>query len=92
MEKPEWNKITFDYMKKYIENYAPQDKDWFKEVAMVKTEVKDKDKVTKEIKYVEKNVYDHFKAREAFCKRYMPEVIPVAKEKPQSKADILANW
>lgn len=92
MEKPEWNKITFEYMKKYIEDNAPQDKSWFKSVAMVTTEVKEKDKETKEEKYVEKQVYDHFKAREAFCKRYMPEIIPVAKPKNPTKAELLANW
>ena len=37
-------------------------------------------------------VYNHFKAREEFCKKYMPEIIPVAKKKQPSKAEILANW
>ena len=31
-------------------------------------------------------------AKKAFAEKYMPEIIPVAKPKKQTKADILANW
>lgn len=67
--------ITFEDMKAYIEDNAPNDKEWFKSVAIDS-----------------KGVYSHFKARKAFCEKYMPEIIPVAKEKAPTKADILANW
>lgn len=40
----------------------------------------------------EKGVYQHLKAKKAFAEKYMPEIIPVAKPKKQTKADILANW
>lgn len=37
-------------------------------------------------------VFNLLKAKYAFCKRYMPKIIPVAKEKQSKAADILANW
>ena len=86
--KYNYKKITLEDMKNYIEENAPQDKDWFKTVAITETEVKNK----KTGKTSYKQTYNHFKAREEFCKRYMPEIIPVAKEKEPTKADILANW
>lgn len=76
--KYDYKKITLSDMKNYIEQNAPQDKDWFKSVAIKKVNGKE--------------VYSHFIAREEFCKRYMPEIIPVAKKKEPTKAEILANW
>ena len=39
-----------------------------------------------------KGAYQHLQAKRAFAERYMPEIIPVAKPKKETKADILANW
>lgn len=39
----------------------------------------------------EEGNYQHFIAKKEFCARYMPEIIPVKKEK-LTKADILAKW
>lgn len=36
--------------------------------------------------------YQHLIAVRAFCAKYMPEIIPVAKEKVPNKSDKLANW
>ena len=78
-------KITFTFrtikledMMAYIEKNAPQDKNWFKGIA-IETDG-------------EKQSYNHFKARQAFCEKYMPEIIPVSKPKEPTKAEILANW
>lgn len=90
--KYDYKKITLEDMKNYIEQNAPQDKEWFKSVAIRPKKVKAKNKKTKEVIEKEVITYDHFKAREEFCKRYMPEIIPVAKKKEPNKSDILANW
>lgn len=73
-KKLNYETMKFEDMKAYIEENAPNDKEWFKSVAIVK------------------GSYSHFKARKAFCEKYMPEIIPVAKAKEPTKADILANW
>lgn len=86
MEKKDFDykTMTLDQMAEYIEEKAPQDKGWFKSVAFIDSETKEGTKK----KYV------HFTARQEFCKRYMPELIPVAKEpKKETRAkEILENW
>lgn len=74
--------LTLNEMVAYIEKNAPQDKAWFKKVAYDNRKTKDGNKV----------VYSHLKAKREFCKKYMPEIIPVAKEKAPKASDILANW
>lgn len=80
--------LNLETMMKYIQDNAPQDKEWFKSVAVTEKEIQDK----KTGKKKTRPVYNHFKAREEFCKKYMPDIIPVAKKKQPSKAEILANW
>lgn len=83
-----FNKLTFEEMKEYIEKNAPNDKAWFKKEATGTRQIKDKDgNVTKTIK-----VYSHLKAKRAFCERYMPEIIPVAKPKKENVTKILEEW
>ena len=36
--------------------------------------------------------YQHLIAVRAFCAKYMPEIIPVAKAKEPNKSEKLANW
>lgn len=81
--KYDYKTITLEDMVTYIEENAPQDKAWFKQEAFVKT-------VNKKEKTISK--YNHLKAKRAFCQRYMPEIIPVAKEKPINKSSIIENW
>ena len=71
--------MTLDQMAEYIEEKAPQDKGWFKSIAYI-----DKG---------EKKVYSHLRAKREFCKKYIPEILPVAKEpKKQTRAkEILEN-
>ena len=83
MQKLSYKTLTLEQMIEYIDTNAPKDKQWFKGVAT-------KTKTSKEGKKYD--AYDHFKAREEFCKRYMPEIVPVAKPKKPTKAEILANW
>lgn len=40
----------------------------------------------------EKGKYNHFRAKKAFCQKYMPEIIPVAKPKKPNKTDLIKNW
>lgn len=82
----DYKTMTLDDMKAYIEENSPEDKDWFKSVAITNKTVKVGGKNKK------KPVYNHFKARKAFCEKYMPEIIPVAKEKEPTKAEELLNW
>ena len=86
MEKKDFNfkTMTLEQMAEYIEEKAPQDKGWFKSIAYI-------DKETKE---GTKKVYSHLKAKREFCKSYIPEILPVAKEpKKETRAkDILENW
>lgn len=79
--------LTFEEMKEYIEKNAPQDKAWFKGVAFGNRVIKDNDGNAKKTI----NVYSHLKAKKAFCERYMPEIVPVAKEKT-SVTKILEDW
>lgn len=74
-KKFEFKTITLEDMMKYIDENAPQDKDWFKKQA-----IDDKGK------------YQHLVAVRAFCAKYMPEIIPVAKPKEPKKSDLLKNW
>ena len=37
-------------------------------------------------------VFNLLKAKYAFCERYMPEIIPVAKQKKSPASYILENW
>lgn len=82
MENLNFRTMKLEDMMSYIEKNAPQDKDWFKSVAI---EIKETEKGTKKS-------YKHFTARDEFCKRYMPEIIPVGKPKVPSKAEILETW
>ena len=74
-----YKKITFEDMVNYIEKEAPNDKKWFKGVAMSL----DKKGNLK---------YNHLKAKKAFCEKYMPELIPTKKEPKTNKSDILKDW
>lgn len=37
-------------------------------------------------------VFNLLKAKKEFCQRYMPEIIPVAKQKKSTASYILENW
>lgn len=78
----DYKRMKLEDMMKYIEENVPQDKSWFKAIAF--EDIKHKDGT------VEKT-YSHLKARKAFCERYMPEIIPVAKKKEKA-SDKLLNW
>ena len=87
-KKYNYNTLSFEEMKEYIETKAPQDKAWFKENAYGERKIKDKEgNVKKTIQ-----TYSHLKAKRAFCERYMPEIIPVAKPKKEKVTQILENW
>ena len=90
-KKYDYKTLTVDEMIDYIVNKAPQDKAWFKSKAY--DVVKDKNgEVVKDENGKNKLRYSHLKAKRAFCERYMPEIIPVAKEKKKNKTDILKDW
>lgn len=46
----------------------------------------------KSVAYDENGKYQHLIAVRAFCERYCPEIIPVAKEKKVKASDILKDW
>lgn len=46
----------------------------------------------KSVAFDSKGKYSHFKARKAFCEKYMPEIIPVAKPKAPKASAMLENW
>lgn len=84
----EYNSLKLEQMKEYIEKNAPQDKAWFKKIAISERKIKDKDgNVIKTIK-----AYNHLTARRKFCERYMPDLLPVAKPKKENKSQFLENW
>lgn len=85
MEKKvyDFKTLSLQDMVDYIKANAPEeDKAWFKKEAYV----------LKETKEGKVEVYNHLKAKKAFCKRYMPEIIPVAKPKAPKASELLANW
>lgn len=75
-----FKKILFDDMYNFIDANHPEDKAWFKQVAF---QDKNGNKVDK---------YNHLNAKMQFCKKYAPELIPVAKEKKVPVTKKLENW
>lgn len=75
-----FNKISFDDMADFIESNYPEDKAWFKKVAF---ENKEGEKVAK---------YNHLNAKRQFCKKYAPDLLPVAKAKKVPVSKRLENW
>ena len=82
--KEGFKKITLEEMKDFISANYPNDKAWFKSIAF--------DTITKEDGTEEKK-YNHLKAKKAFCKKYNPDLIPVAAapKKPTAK-ELLEDW
>ena len=75
-----FKKITLDDMCDYIEQNAPADKAWFKKAAYSDKEGNPTEK------------YNHLNAVREFCKRYAPELLPVAKEKKEPATTRLKDW
>lgn len=71
--------LTPEVMMAYIEKEAPDFKDEFKSVAL------------KENKHGVIR-YNSAAARHAFCKKFMPELLPPKKEKKPTATDLLKNW
>lgn len=46
----------------------------------------------KSVAFDENGKYQHLIAVRAFCDRYMPDIVPKAKEKKAPASDIFANW
>jgi len=82
MENFDYKTMILEEMVAYIKKNAPQDKEWFLGEAYV----------YKNTKEGRKKVYNHLKAKKAFCERYMPDIIPVKKEKEPKASEILENW
>jgi hypothetical protein len=80
--------LDFNTMAEYIEEKAPQDKEWFMKESCILVDVKEKDGT---IKKVEK--YNHLQAKRVFCERYMPEILPKKKDQEPAKvATRFAKW
>lgn len=78
-----FKKISIDEMKAFIEENYPDDKAWFKSIAF--------ETITKEDgKTIQR--YNHLKAKKAFCERYNPDLIPVAKPKKPTAKDLFQDW
>ena len=112
----QFKKITMPMMMEYIITHAPDDKAWFKGIAITSTPRKKSvplfnDDGTPLMKWSnKKNAYYHahkmvavesgemidavnvLDAKYAFCERYCPELLPVAKEKKASVLDSLKDW
>ena len=73
-------KIKLDEMMDFIEEKDPDSKEWFKTVAF---QDKNGNATAK---------YNHLNAVRQFCKKYAPELIPVAKEKKPAPTDRLKSW
>ena len=81
-EKWEFKKITLDDMIEYIETNSPQDKAWFKNMAL-NLDGKGTGVVGR---------YNHLRAVRGFCKEYMPDILPQKKPKKPNKSEMLLNW
>lgn len=73
--------ITKEDMIQYILEYAPEDKAWFKQV------IKDSIKADKN----GKERINYMSIKRAFCEKYNPSLIPVAKKK-ESIWDMVKDW
>lgn len=73
-----FKEITLEDMMNYIDEYAPDFKEEFKEAALIN--LKDGTKR-----------YNAAKAKKAFCIKFMPELLPKT-SKPISKTEMLLNW
>lgn len=71
--------ITLEDMMKYIDEKAPDFKEDFKAVALLKNKNGDVR-------------YNSAKAKTAFCSKFMPELLPKKKEPKKTKTDILKEW
>lgn len=78
--KFDYKHISLKEMMEYIEAEHPEDKEWFKEVAF-------QDKYGHTV-----NKYNHLNAKQEFCKKYAPGIIPKRKEKEEPLSNKLANW
>ena len=77
----DFKSITKEDMIKYILEYAPKDKAWFKQV------VKDNVKADKN----GKERINFILIKRAFCERYNPSILPKAKNK-ESILDMVKDW
>lgn len=75
IEEWDYKKITFEDMVSYIESIADADE---------RKKAKD---WFKSIAVVD-GKYKHLTAKKAFCRKYVPTIVPVAKK----KVDILNDW
>lgn len=73
-------KITLDDMMEYIDKNEPTWRNQFVEYAYQKQDGTPSAK------------YNHLNATRRFCEKFMPELIPVAKEKPIPASDKLKAW
>lgn len=71
--------ITLQDMMDYIDEKAPDFKDDFKKVALLKNKNGDVR-------------YNSAKAKTAFCAKFMPELLPKKKAPKKTKTDILKEW
>lgn len=74
-------KITLEFMMSYIEEKAPQDKEWFKDVAFKN-------------KYGEQQTtYQHLNAVNEFCNHFKEfKYLNEKKPKEPNKSEKLMNW
>lgn len=74
-----YKEITLEDMIAYIDEKAPEFKAEFKEIAIIVNEEG-------------KPKYNSAKAKHAFCKKFMPELLPKKKEPKKTKTQILLDW
>lgn len=78
MSLENYKTITLEDMMNYIDEYAPEYKQEFKEAAII------------ELKTGEKR-YNYMRAKRAFCQKFMPQLLPQSSHKP-TKTEIIMNW
>lgn len=77
----EFKTLSTEDMIEYISKNAPKERAWFLTKAYE----------TKETKEGTKKVYNHLKAKRAFCEKFMPELLPVKKARVKA-TKTLEDW
>lgn len=83
LKEKNYKEITLEEMKLYIEENTPAE-----ELAKEKAEFK---KIVEDTKTT-KGSYNHIAVVRAFCDKYFPGKLPVAKPKKEKVSDSLLNW
>ena len=82
-KKYEFKTLKIEDMIQYLKENAPDEIAWFLTEAYHERTTKKGKKIT---------VYNHLKAKRAFCEKFMPDIVPPKREPKERATKILEEW